>query len=229
MEDLSNWQPPRWPDGEVFEGRYARLELLTPDHAEALFAANAVDDAIWKYLPYGPFAEVDGYRAWVEKVVAEPDPRFHAIYDKEAGAWGGVASLMRINPAAGTIEVGHINYSRPLQRTRAATEAMFLLMEWAYEAGYRRYEWKCHGANMGSRRAAQRYGFSYEGVFRQAGVVKGRSRDTAWFASIDKEWPALKAAFETWLAPENFDGEGRQKQSLSSLTAPILVARDPKL
>jgi len=136
---------------------------------------------------------------------------------------------MRIKPGAGSIEVGHINLSQGLQKTRAATEAMYLLMAWAFEAGYRRYEWKCNAANLGSRRAAERLGFSYEGVFRQAGVVKGRNRDTAWFAAIDSEWPALKSAFETWLAPTNFDANGRQMQSLSDLTAPILVARDPVL
>ncbi|MDJ0629628.1 MAG: GNAT family protein [Rhodobacter sp.] len=229
MQDLRNWVPPRWPDADRFEGRYARVELLSEAHAAALHAANAEDDRIWDYLPYGPFASVEAYSTWVRDAAAGDDPRFHAVYDIETGRWGGVASLMRINPAAGSIEVGHINFARGLQRTRAASEAMYLLMRWAFEAGYRRYEWKCDARNFGSRRAAERLGFSFEGVFRQAAVVKGRNRDTAWFAAIDTEWPALKAAFETWLAPENFEASGQQRQRLSDLTAPVLVARDPAL
>ena len=230
MQDLSDWTPPRWPDAEMLEGRHARLERLSPAaHAAALHAANAEDDRIWDYLPYGPFGTEAAYAGWVREVAAAADPRFHAIFDIDAKRWGGVASLMRINPAAGSIEVGHINLARCLQRTRAATEARYLLMRWAFEAGYRRYEWKCDARNLGSRRAAQRLGLSFEGVFRQAAVVKGRNRDTAWFAAIDGEWPALRAAFETWLAPENFDDAGRQRQRLSDLTAPVLAARDPGL
>jgi RimJ/RimL family protein N-acetyltransferase len=138
-----------------------------------------------------------------------------------------VASYLRIAPEAGSIEVGHINLSPELQRTRAATDAMFLMMDWAFEAGYRRYEWKCNALNLGSRRAAERLGFSFEGVFRQAAVIKGRNRDTAWFAAIDSEWPMLKAAFDRWLDPDNFDSDGSQKIALSDLTEPVLVARDP--
>jgi RimJ/RimL family protein N-acetyltransferase len=154
---------------------------------------------------------------------------FYAIRNEETGLWEGVASYLRITPAAGTIEVGHINLSKPLQRTRAATEAMVCMMRWAFGAGYRRYEWKCDARNLPSRRAAERLGLSYEGVFRQAAVVKGRNRDTAWFAAIDGEWPALEAAFEAWLDPANFDAGGRQRRALSALTAPVLVARDPAL
>ncbi|MCG6902837.1 MAG: GNAT family N-acetyltransferase [Rhodobacter sp.] len=227
MQDLENWQPPRWPDATVLDGRYARLERLTTAHGHDLHAANRESDAIWDYLPYGPFADADGYLGWIADTASGEDPRFHAILDKDAGRWGGVASLMRIKPAAGSIEVGHINFAQPLQKTRAATEAMFLLMQWVFEAGYRRYEWKCDARNLGSRRAAERFGFSYEGIFRQAGVVRGRNRDTAWFACIDREWPALKAAYETWLDPANFDDDGRQRQSLSALTGPVLVTRDP--
>ncbi len=230
MQDLSKWRPPRWPDAERLDGRYARLELLSaPAHAAALHEANRADDAIWDFLPYGPFASLDAYEAWIAGTAAGPDPRFHAIFDKDAGAWGGVASLMRIKPEAGSIEVGHINLARRLQKTRAATEAIFLLMGWVFEAGYRRFEWKCDAGNLGSRRAAQRLGFSYEGVFRQAAVVKGRNRDTAWFAMIDGEWPALRAAFETWLSPANFDAGRGQRQSLSDLTAPVRAASDPVL
>lgn len=155
------------------------------------------------------------------------DPLFYAIKNLETGHWEGVASYMRIAPAAGSIEVGSIAFSPALQRTRAATEAMYLMMAWAFEAGYRRYEWKCNALNMPSRRAAQRLGFSYEGVFRQAAVVKGRNRDTAWFAAIDSEWSSLKEAFEAWLAPSNFDDQGQQRESLSDLTRLVRVASDP--
>jgi RimJ/RimL family protein N-acetyltransferase len=134
-----------------------------------------------------------------------------------------------VNPQAGSIEVGHINYAPALQRTRAGTEAMYLMMRWAFEAGYRRYEWKCNALNLGSRRAAQRLGFSYEGVFRQAAVIKGRNRDTAWFAAIDSEWPALREAFEAWLSPSNFDADGQQKERLGDLTRLVRVASDPAL
>ncbi len=150
---------------------------------------------------------------------------FHAIVDLGSGRAVGVASYLRIDPAAGSIEVGHINYSPLLQRTIAGTEAMYRMMQRAFELGYRRYEWKCNALNAASRKAAQRLGFSYEGVFRQARVDKGRNRDTAWYAAIDKEWPALDAACRQWLDPANFDGRGQQRVPLSSLTGPILVSR----
>lgn len=225
---VEGWSVPPRPSGAVLEGRYARLEPLSPaEHGAAIHQANMADDQIWDYLPYGPFRQQNDYLAWVAAMAAQPDPYFYAIRDKSAGAFSGVASFLRIAPEAGSIEVGHINFAPALQKTHAATEAMFLMMGWAFGAGYRRYEWKCNAANRGSRAAAQRLGFSFEGVFRQAAVIKGRNRDTAWFATIDSEWPALRAAFETWLAPENFDPDGQQRQRLSTLTAPILVAADP--
>lgn len=223
---VSNWQPPVVPTSAVLEGRYTRLEPLQTQHHAAIHLANSVDDRIWDYLPYGPFANAGAYSDWATSVQDSPDPFFYAIYDKQQETWAGVASYLRIAPQAGSIEVGNINYAPQLQKTRAATETMYLMMQWAFDAGYRRYEWKCNALNLGSRRAAQRLGFSYEGIFRQALVVKGRNRDTAWFAAIDDEWPALKSAFETWLSPNNFDAEGRQRTRLSDLTAPILVARD---
>lgn len=227
---VPGWAPPARPDGAPMEGRYARLERLSADrHGAALFEANRQSDAIWDWLPYGPFADLATYRAWIAEEAEGEDPFFWAIFDRECQQWGGVASYLRINPEAGSIEVGHINLSPRLQRTRAATEAMFLLMQWAFEAGYRRYEWKCNAANLPSRRAAQRLGLSFEGVFRQAAVVKGRNRDTAWFAAIDAEWPALKDAFRRWLDPANFDAAGDQKQALSAITRPILVSTDPAL
>lgn len=226
---VPDWTPPPRPNASVMEGAYARLELLSQPHVAALHRANLEEDAIWDYLPYGPFETQRDYADWVADFAGRDDPVFYAIYDKEAERWGGVASYLRITPEVGSIEVGHINFAKALQKTRAATDAMYLMMDWAYGAGYRRYEWKCNARNLASRRAAERLGFSYEGVFRQAAVVKGHNRDTSWFASIDAEWPVLRAAFEAWLAPENFDAEGRQKTALSELTAPVLVARDPAL
>lgn len=228
-EKLEGWTPPPSPDWTEMAGRYVRLERMDPErHSADLFAANRADDAIWDYLPYGPFAEETAYRLWAAEMAAKGDPRFYALVDLETGRTGGVASYLRIDPKAGSIEVGHINFAPVLQRSRAATEAMFLMMAWAFRAGYRRYEWKCNALNRGSRRAAERLGLSYEGIFRQATVVKGRNRDTAWFAAIDKEWPQLEAAFEQWLDPTNFDAAGRQKVSLSDLTRHVLVAADPE-
>ena len=226
---VPDWTPPPRPSRAPMQGRYARLEPLSADHVSDLYRANRASDAIWDYLPYGPFACEADYRAWVAGMAAKDDPVFFAIHDLETGHWAGVASYLRIAPEAGTIEVGHINFSPELQRTRAATEAMALMMGRAFETGYRRYEWKCNALNLGSRRAAERLGFSYEGIFRQAAVIKGRNRDTAWFAAIDAEWPMLRAMFGTWLDPTNFDASGHQRRSLSDLTAPILVARDPAL
>lgn len=229
-KEVRGWSVPERPNAPVLLGKYARLELLTADaHAAEIHRSNSVDDTIWDFLPYGPFTSAAGYHRWVRDLTAGDDPVFYAIKNLETGHFEGVASFLRIDPEAGSIEVGHINFSKPLQRSRAATETMYLMMKWVYEAGYRRYEWKCNALNMGSRRAAERLGFSYEGIFRQALISKGRNRDTAWYASIDSEWPALKSAFSTWLAPENFDAEGRQQESLSDLTRLVRVVDDPAL
>lgn len=220
---LADWTPPPRPEAPM-DGRLARLEPLAPDHAGALHAANSEDreGRMWIYMPYGPF-DAESYRAWVDSVAGRPDPFFYAIIDRARGVPTGVASYLRIDPQAGSIEVGHIALSPLLQRTPAATEAMFLMIRWAFEAGYRRYEWKCNAANRASRDAALRLGLSYEGVFRRATVIKGRNRDTAWYAAIDEEWSALRDAFERWLSPDNFEADGRQRQALSDLTRPILV------
>ncbi len=229
-EVVAGWRVPGRPDAGRLQGRTVRLERLdAAAHAADLFRANAADDAIWDYLPYGPFADPAGYRAWVADMAARTDPFFYAIRPLATGRAGGVASYLRVTPEAGSIEVGHINLSPDLQRTPAATEALFLMMDWAFSAGYRRYEWKCDARNLPSRRAAERFGFSYEGIFRQAAVVKGRNRDTAWFAVIDKDWPALRAAYAAWLDPENFDAAGQQRLRLRDLTQPVLVSRDPGL
>lgn len=202
------------------EGRFCRVEPLDPQrHAADLFAANSADKdgRNWTYLPYGPFATIADYRRWVEQASRGDDPLFHAILDLPSGRAVGVASYMRIDPAMGSIEVGGINYSPLLQRRPTATEAMYLMMRRVFdELGYRRYEWKCDELNAPSRAAAERFGFRFEGIFRQVVVYKGRNRDTAWFSIIDSEWPALKSAFERWLAPENFDGAGRQRRSLAA-------------
>jgi RimJ/RimL family protein N-acetyltransferase len=229
-DPLLDWKSPPRPPRTVMLGRYCRIEPLDPDrHAAELFAANSQDTtgADWTYLAYGPFADFNAYRDWMQSTCLGDDPLFHAIIDLRSGKAVGVASYLRIEPKNGVIEVGHIKYSPLMQRTPVATEAMHLMMKRAFELGYRRYEWKCDAFNAPSRAAAQRLGFSFEGIFRQAIVYKNRNRDTAWFSVIDREWPALDAAFQRWLAPENFDASGRQRVSLSALTAPLLAQRDP--
>ncbi|MGY3438145.1 MULTISPECIES: GNAT family N-acetyltransferase [unclassified Marinovum] len=229
-KEVANWTPPPCPTGEVLEGRYARLEPLDAErHAALLHRAYEGHADRWDYLPYGPFHSAAQYHRWVREIVAKPDMLFYAVKDLTNGQFGGVASYLRVNPEAGSIEVGHINFSPTLARSRAATEAMYLMMRWAFDAGYRRYEWKCNALNAGSRRAAQRLGFSYEGVFRQALVVKGRNRDSAWFSCIDSEWPALQEAFSAWLAPSNFDASGVQKERLSDFTRLVRANNDPTL
>jgi len=225
---VPGWTPPPRPPREPMEGRFCRVEPLDPGrHTAELHAANSADTEgrMWTYMSYGPFPTLDDYQAWMERACVGDDPLFHAIVDLSSGHAVGVASYLRIDPSAGSIEVGHLAFAPALQRTPAATEAMFLLMRRAFALGYRRYEWKCNALNAPSRAAAQRLGLSFEGVFRQATVVKGRSRDTAWYAAIDREWPALEAAFTRWLDPANFDPGGRQCVSLSALTAPLLYQR----
>lgn len=225
---LPEWTPPPIPPREPMQGRYCRLEPLDPKrHAEALFEANAADGEgrSWTYLAYGPFRDLASYRSWMSKTCLGGDPLFFAILDRTDDRPAGLVSYLRINPAAGSIEVGHVHYSPRLQRSPVATEAMFLMMQWAFVAGYRRYEWKCDALNAASRAAAQRLGLSFEGVFRQATVYKGRNRDTAWYAAIDAEWPALRDAFLAWLDPSNFDDQGRQRTHLSDRTRPLLKQR----
>jgi RimJ/RimL family protein N-acetyltransferase len=228
--EVVGWTPPPRPAQATLTGRYVQLERLEADHHAAdLHSAMSVDDSIWDYLPYGPFGSASRYHRWVKDMEPGPDPLFYCLRMLNTGHCAGVASFLRIAPEAGSIEVGHICYAPELMRTPAATEAMYLMMKWAFEAGYRRYEWKCNALNLGSRRAAERLGFSYEGIFRQAAVVKGRNRDTAWFAAIDSEWPALEAAYQAWLAPSNFDAKGRQRERLSDLTRLVRVTSDPAL
>ena len=225
---LDAWKPPPRPPCEPMAGRFCRVEALDSDrHAADLYEANTLDAAgrNWTYLPYGPFEILEEYLGWINDRCLGDDPLFYAIVDCATGKAVGVASYLRISPEAGSIEVGHINYSPLLQRAPAATEAMYLMMKRAFDLGYRRYEWKCDALNAKSRAAAQRLGLSFEGVFRQATVYKGRNRDTAWYAAIDREWPALEDAFSRWLDPANFDERGGQRTRLSALTGPILVQR----
>lgn len=202
---------------------------MAEKHAALLFQAFVGHDDVWQYLPYGPFSSSSQYHRWMRETEAEPSVQFFAIKNLVSGAFEGVASFLRISPKDGSIEVGHINFSPALQNTRAGTECIYLMMQWAFEAGYRRFEWKCDALNMRSRRAAQRLGLSYEGVFRQATVVKGRNRDTAWFAAIDAEYPALKEAFRVWLDPLNFGAGGAQNERLSDLTRLVRAVEDPFL
>jgi RimJ/RimL family protein N-acetyltransferase len=223
---LADWKPPPLPPREPMQGRWCRLEPLDPDlHVESLFMALAADadGRSWTYLAYGPFSSSASYRAWMNANCLGDDPLFFAICRCSDGKAVGVASYLRIAPASGSIEVGHILYAPVLQRSPAATEAMYLMMKRAFELGYRRYEWKCDALNAASRAAAQRLGLSFEGIFRQATVYKGRNRDTAWYAAIDTEWPRLQAAFLNWLDPSNFEADGKQRTRLTDLTQPILV------
>jgi RimJ/RimL family protein N-acetyltransferase len=225
---VPGWTPREFPPRTAMVGRYGRVEPLdAARHAQSLYEANRADatGAHWTYLFDEKPASAQAYREWVARMAATQDPLFHAIVDAATGNALGVAALMRIDRAHGVIEVGHINFSPALQRTRLATEAIFLMMSRAFdELGYRRFEWKCDSLNAPSRAAAQRFGFGFEGLFRQAIVYKGRSRDTAWFSVIDREWPALKAAYLRWLDPANFDADGRQRERLSALTRPIAAS-----
>lgn len=218
---LPRWMPPPRPSRSVITGRLCRLVPFDPERdAAPLFAAINSEESgrFWTYLPYGPFAQAGEYRAWMDAHGRGDDPLFFTIFDRTDDQPTGLASYLRISPESGSIEVGHLQYSPRLQRTPIATEAMFLLMQNAFALGYRRYEWKCDSLNAPSRAAAERLGFKFEGIFRQATVYKGRNRDTAWFSIIDSEWPALRKAFKTWLDPENFDPVGCQRLRLSDLT-----------
>jgi RimJ/RimL family protein N-acetyltransferase len=209
--------PAKRPEPVTLEGRYGRVARLTSGHAAGLWDAIRDHDRIWAYMSYGPFADAAAFSAWVASRLTLEDPYSYAIIDTQGRAVG-IATLMEIRPAMRVIEVGNIVYAPALMRTPLGTEAQYLLARYAFETlGYRRYEWKCNALNAPSRRAALRYGFVFEGIFRQHMITKGRSRDSAYFSMLDGEWPARRAAFEQWLAPENFDADGKQKASLSRL------------
>lgn len=223
--EVCDWIPPQIPAREPLVGRLCRLEPLDPvRHATSLFCANALDldGRNWTYLAYGPFDTFESYYTWIENSNLSRDPMFFAVVDLATNKAIGVTSYLNIDTASGSIEVGHINYSPLLQRSPAGTEAMYLMMKRAFEMGFRRYEWKCNALNMASRKAAQRLGLSFEGVLRQAKVVKGRNHDTARYSAIDTEWPVLKDAFLQWLDPSNFDHNGQQIKRLTEMTAAAL-------
>jgi RimJ/RimL family protein N-acetyltransferase len=214
--------PARRPDAVSLSGRFGSVERLDAGrHGERLWEALAGRDGVWTYMAYGPFADRTAFLGWLGERQALADPFYYAVVDPSGGAVG-LATLMAIRPDMRVVEVGHIVMGPAVQRTPLATEAQYLLARHAFETlGYRRYEWKCDALNAASRRAALRFGFAFEGIFRSHMIIKGRSRDTAWFAIVDSEWPARKAAFERWLAPDNFDAAGRQRTSLRALNGVV--------
>jgi len=216
---LVKWSACPHPQKTISQGQYCRLEPITAtQHGAYLWQAFSADTEhrIWTYLPYGPFDNQSQLEDWINATCLGDDPLFYAIVDQHSGKALGVASYLRIQPEVGVIEVGHINFSPVLQQTTAATEAMYLMMKNIFDLGYRRYEWKCDNLNLGSKAAAKRLGFSYDGLFKQATIYKGRSRDTAWFSILDSDWPSLKVAYEQWLAASNFASGGRQIDALQA-------------
>jgi RimJ/RimL family protein N-acetyltransferase len=219
-EELPDWRAAKVPERQIINGRYVRLEpIMVERQATDLFEAQAAGDPhLWDYMSAGPFETLSDVTYWLNQVALSPDPLFFTIVDQASGKAVGMESYLRITPAHGTIEIGFIWFGAALQRTPGATEAIYLLARHAFEdLGYRRLEWKCDSLNQRSRRAAERFGFTFEGIFRQHMVTKSRNRDTAWFAMLDSEWPVIKAAFEAWLAPDNFDAAGQQRRSLSGI------------
>jgi len=209
--------PAQWPGPVMLQGRYGRVEPLALHHTDALWRAVQGHEDLWPYVAAGPFADAAAFSDWIKVRIDAKDSVSYAIVDA-SGSPVGVAALMEIRPAMRVIEVGSIVYAPALQRTPFGTEAQYLLARYAFETlGNRRYEWKCNALNAPSRRAALRYGFAYEGILRAHMVIKGRNRDTAYFSMLESEWPARKAAFEKWLAPENFDASGMQKRRLEEM------------
>jgi RimJ/RimL family protein N-acetyltransferase len=221
MTDLTDWKPRRRPLRVPLEGRYVRLEPLdAARHGDELFAASTVTDIDqrFRWLFEVPTDDRAAFDTWIEKVAASEDPLFFAVIDKATGKVAGRQTLMRIDTNFGVIEIGNIYWGPLISRKPAATEAQFLFMKHVFDdLGYRRYEWKCNNRNEPSKRAAERFGFKFEGIFRQHMIVKGENRDTAWYSIIDSEWLALKAAYEEWLDPKNFDAQGQQKTRLEEL------------
>ena len=221
---VPGWIARPLPTAVTLDGRFCRLEPLNAQgHADDLYEAyrSTSDHKDWTYLFVGPFEKAEDYRHYAEVAAASTDPRHHAVIERKTGKALGTLALQRIDPAHGVIEVGAVTFSSRMKQTPMSTEAQFLLMRYVFDVlGYRRYEWKCDSFNAASRKTAERLGFSFEGIFRQAIVYKGRSRDTAWYSVIDSEWPRLQQAFQAWLAPENFDEQGRQRTSLTEVRQP---------
>jgi len=222
-EAVPGWKGRDVPPETAMQGRFCSVEPMDADrHARELFDAYTTDTngGLWTYMAVGPFETFVRFSEWMETASKGKDPLFHAIIDQSTGKAVGMAAYMRIVPGHGVIEVGNIAYSPLMQRTPVATEAMYLMMRRVFdELGYRRYEWKCDALNAPSRSAALRLGFTYDGLFEQALIYKGRNRDTAWYSILDRDWPRLRQAFEIWLAPENFDADGQQKCRLPELIA----------
>lgn len=214
ITDLSRWTPRALPQAVPLDGRYTRLEpLRVAQHLDDLYLASSVADAVdrFAWLPEQPPASKSEYLTWAQTAEASTDPLYFAVIDKATGKAGGRQTLMRHDPANGVIETGHIYWGPDIAGRRCATEALYLFARYIFDdLGYRRFEWKCNNANAPSKRAALRFGFTFEGVFRQAAVVKGANRDTAWYSMLDHEWPAQRHAFERWLDPANFDATGQQ-------------------
>ena len=215
---LPNWVTAIVPPCSVMSGIFCAIEPLDPSaHVDDLYAAlcDHKDESLWTYMAVGPFEHKASFINWIDSIAKSDDPVFYAIIDRTTGKASGVASYMRIKPEIGVIEIGNITFSPQLQKTSAATEALFLFMRRVFdELGYRRFEWKCDSLNAASRKAAERLGFSFDGLFEQAIVYKGRNRDTAWYSILDRNWPPLKHAYTKWLDPKNFDDRGMQRQKL---------------
>lgn len=219
-ESITDWQPAKMPGSQMLNGQYCSLEPLNKEkHAQKLFSVlhqNPGDS--WTYLPYGPFQHLHEFESWIDKYLLEKDSFFYAILDQKTNEPIGICAYLRINQEHGVIEIGHLHFSSLLQKTPAATDAMYMMMKQAFDdLGYRRYEWKCHSMNKPSWRAAERLGFKFEGIFRQHLIVKKHNRDTAWFSILDHEWPLLKNKFERWLDRTNFDEASRQLIKLQDI------------
>jgi RimJ/RimL family protein N-acetyltransferase len=217
---VHDWQPAKMPNSKNIVGRYCILEPLNKDkHGTKLFEIlHANSGKSWTYLPYGPFLDLKQFEDWMHQSLEEKDSFFYAILDKKTNEPIGICAYLKINSEHGSIEVGHLNFSHLLQKTALATEAMYLMMKQVFDdLGYRRYEWKCHSMNKPSWQAAERLGFKFEGIFRNHFIIKGHSRDTAWFSIIDDEWPLLKDKLERWLDPINFDEQGKQIKKLQNI------------
>lgn len=220
MTDHDLWSARPCVQRQALTGHYARLEPLDAErHGSDLWAALQGDEAVWTYMAYGPFADRAGFMQWLAEQARQNDPLSFAVVDQRDGRALGRVAFMAIRPDHGVVETGHIFFSKALQRSRIATEAVFLQLDHAFSLGYRRFEWKCDARNEASRRAALRFGFTFEGIFRQHMMVKGKNRDTAWFALLDHEWPARRVAFCRWLAEGNFDQHGNQRNKMNDFVA----------